>query len=64
RVVIAGDAAHCHGPAGGQGLNLGMQDAFDLAWKLALVLNCGADRRVMLATYEQERRLVAGRVLQ
>ena len=37
RVFLAGDAAHIHSPAGGQGMNTGMQDAFNLAWKLALV---------------------------
>ncbi|KAI8868764.1 FAD-binding monooxygenase, partial [Ramicandelaber brevisporus] len=51
RVMIAGDAAHCHSPAGGQGMNLGMQDAFNLAWKLALAVKCGADHRVLMETY-------------
>ncbi len=37
RVMLSGDAAHIHSPAGGQGMNTGMQDAFNLAWKLALV---------------------------
>ena len=37
RVLLAGDAAHIHSPAGGQGMNTGMQDAFNLAWKLALI---------------------------
>ena len=44
RVFLAGDAAHIHSPAGGQGMNTGMQDAFNLAWKLALVCR-GAQTR-------------------
>jgi 2-polyprenyl-6-methoxyphenol hydroxylase-like FAD-dependent oxidoreductase len=62
RVLLAGDAAHVHSPAGGQGMNTGMLDADNLAWKLALV----ADRRApdgLLDTYEQERRPVASGVL-
>ena len=43
RVFLAGDAAHIHSPAGGQGMNTGMQDAFNLAWKLAAVID-GASR--------------------
>jgi 2-polyprenyl-6-methoxyphenol hydroxylase-like FAD-dependent oxidoreductase len=42
RVFLAGDAAHIHSPAGGQGMNTGMQDAFNLAWKLAMVLHGAA----------------------
>ena len=42
RVFLAGDAAHIHSPAGGQGMNTGMQDAFNLAWKLALVIKGSA----------------------
>src|SRR6202012_930128 len=42
RVFLAGDAAHCHSPAGGQGMNTGVQDAFHLSWKLAAVFG-GAD---------------------
>ncbi|KAI8869157.1 hypothetical protein GQ42DRAFT_163618 [Ramicandelaber brevisporus] len=64
RVVLAGDAAHCHSPAGGQGLNLGMQDAFDLAAKLALAVKFGSDHKVVLQTYEQERRPIAAGVLE
>ncbi|MGE0520797.1 MAG: FAD-dependent monooxygenase [Candidatus Binatia bacterium] len=55
RVWLAGDAAHIHSPAGGQGMNTGMQDAFNLAWKLALVQQ-GRARPALLDTYEAERR--------
>lgn len=61
RVLLAGDAAHCHTPAGGQGLNTGVQDAYNLAWKLDEVLH-GAPAS-LLDTYEEERRPVAARVL-
>lgn len=54
RVFLAGDAAHCHSPAGGQGLNTGVQDGYDIGWKLAAVLR-GADP-VLLDSYETERR--------
>jgi 2-polyprenyl-6-methoxyphenol hydroxylase-like FAD-dependent oxidoreductase len=62
RVFLAGDAAHVHSPAGGQGLNTGMQDAFNLAWKLALVIRgiCG-DR--LLDSYTAERSAIGDRVL-
>ncbi|MGV9823325.1 FAD-dependent monooxygenase [Nocardia xishanensis] len=62
RVFLAGDAAHIHYPAGGQGLNLGVQDAVNLGWKLAAALRDGADDD-LLDTYESERRPVAARVL-
>ncbi|MEV0614599.1 FAD-dependent monooxygenase [Nonomuraea sp. NPDC050404] len=61
RVFLAGDAAHVHSPAGGQGLNTGVQDAYNLGWKLARVL-AGAPEE-LLETYEEERRPVAARVL-
>ncbi|MEV6159249.1 FAD-dependent monooxygenase [Nonomuraea sp. NPDC052129] len=61
RVFLAGDAAHVHSPAGGQGLNTGVQDAYNLGWKLARVL-AGAPE-ALLDTYEEERRPVAARVL-
>lgn len=61
RVLIAGDAAHVHTPAGAQGLNTGMQDAYNLGWKLAQVL-AGADP-ALLDTYEGERLPVAAGVL-
>jgi 2-polyprenyl-6-methoxyphenol hydroxylase-like FAD-dependent oxidoreductase len=63
RVFLAGDAAHLHSPAGGQGLNLGLQDAFDLGWKLAEVIR-GESGDDLLDTYHAERHPVAARVLQ
>jgi 2-polyprenyl-6-methoxyphenol hydroxylase-like FAD-dependent oxidoreductase len=54
RVFLLGDAAHVHSPVGGQGMNTGIGDAVNLAWKLAAVLNGGA-RDSLLATYEPER---------
>lgn len=61
RVFLAGDAAHVHTPAGAQGLNTGVQDAYNLGWKLAQVL-AGTDTG-LLDTYEQERLPVAASVL-
>ena len=54
RVFLAGDAAHIHSPAGGQGMNTGMQDAFNLAWKLSAVIN-GDAGETLLNSYEGER---------
>lgn len=62
RVFLAGDAAHIHSPAGGQGMNTGMQDAFNLAWKLTLVIE-GAANPALLDSYSQERSAVGERVL-
>ncbi|HSI00628.1 MAG TPA: FAD-dependent monooxygenase [Reyranella sp.] len=62
RVFLAGDAAHIHSPAGGQGMNTGMQDAFNLAWKLALVIK-GSARPGLLDSYSPERTAVGERVL-
>lgn len=62
RVLLAGDAAHIHYPAGGQGLNLGIQDAVNLGWKLALVVK-GTAPDSLLDTYHAERHPVAARVL-
>nr|AGI62225.1 AbeX1-like monooxygenase [uncultured bacterium] len=62
RVFLAGDAAHIHSPAGGQGLNLGVGDAANLAWKLALVARDEAPP-ALLDTYEPERTAVARTVL-
>ncbi|MFF3685499.1 FAD-dependent monooxygenase [Streptomyces sp. NPDC002187] len=62
RVFLAGDAAHIHSPAGGQGLNTGVQDAYNLGWKLGQVLRHGAPES-LLDTYEQERLPVAEQVL-
>ncbi|MCC6452867.1 MAG: FAD-dependent monooxygenase [Acidobacteria bacterium] len=54
RCFVAGDAAHIHTPAGAQGMNTGIQDGYNLAWKLALVLEGKADE-TLLATYNEER---------
>jgi 2-polyprenyl-6-methoxyphenol hydroxylase-like FAD-dependent oxidoreductase len=61
RAFLAGDAAHVHPPAGGQGLNTGIQDAYNLGWKLAAALTTGDD--AVLDTYEAERLPVAAAVL-
>jgi 2-polyprenyl-6-methoxyphenol hydroxylase-like FAD-dependent oxidoreductase len=61
RVFLAGDAAHVHSPAGGQGMNTGIQDAYNLGWKLSAVLR-GA-RAELLDTYEEERLPVAAELL-
>lgn len=75
RVLLAGDAAHVHSPMGGQGLNLGVQDAVNLGWKLAQVVHAGRDRPssgasgpqshldTLLDTYQSERHPVAARAL-
>ncbi|WP_433672859.1 FAD-dependent monooxygenase [Nocardia sp. CA-136227] len=64
RVFLAGDAAHVHPPTGGQGLNTGVQDAYNLGWKLAAALrDPGAATEALLDSYETERRAVAARVL-
>lgn len=62
RVMLAGDAAHIHSPAGGQGMNTGMQDAYNLAWKLALVCRNQAKTK-LLHSYQQERMAVAKDVI-
>ena len=62
RVFLAGDAAHIHPPVGGQGLNLGIQDAFNLGWKLAAELSGWAPEG-LLDSYQTERRPVAADVL-
>jgi 2-polyprenyl-6-methoxyphenol hydroxylase-like FAD-dependent oxidoreductase len=62
RVLLAGDAAHIHPPVGGQGLNLGIQDAFNLGWKLAAEVNGWAPDG-LLDSYQAERRPVAADVL-
>jgi 2-polyprenyl-6-methoxyphenol hydroxylase-like FAD-dependent oxidoreductase len=63
RCFLLGDAAHVHSPAGGQGMNTGLQDAYNLAWKLALVVQGRADES-LLETYAQERMPVAQRLLE
>ena len=62
RVLLAGDAAHVHGPQGGQGLNTGVQDAVNLGWKLAQVVNKTSSES-LLDTYHAERHPVGARVL-
>jgi hypothetical protein len=62
RVFLLGDAAHVHSPAGGQGMNTGLQDAYNLGWKLAFVTSGHADQS-LLDTYEAERQPVARRLL-
>jgi 3-(3-hydroxy-phenyl)propionate hydroxylase len=62
RVMLAGDAAHVHAPVGGQGLNIGMQDAVNLGWKLAQVVK-RISPESLLDTYHAERHPVAARVL-
>jgi 2-polyprenyl-6-methoxyphenol hydroxylase-like FAD-dependent oxidoreductase len=62
RVLLAGDAAHVHSPVGGQGLNLGVQDAFNLGWKLAAEVNGWAPEG-LLDSYHTERHPVAAAVL-
>jgi 2-polyprenyl-6-methoxyphenol hydroxylase-like FAD-dependent oxidoreductase len=61
RVFLAGDAAHIHSPAGGQGMNTGIQDAHNLGWKLAAVVDGAAP--ALLDSYEAERRPIAADVL-
>ncbi len=62
RVFLAGDAAHIHSPAGGQGLNTSIQDAYNLGWKLGAVLRLDAPE-ALLDTYEEERRPIAAQML-
>ena len=62
RVLLAGDAAHVHSPAGGQGLNIGVQDAVNLGWKLANVVH-GISPETLLDTYHTERHPVGARLL-
>ena len=62
RILLAGDAAHIHAPAGGQGMNMGMQDAFNLGWKLSAVVNGDAPEQ-LLDTYHDERHSVGSDTL-
>jgi 2-polyprenyl-6-methoxyphenol hydroxylase-like FAD-dependent oxidoreductase len=64
RVFLAGDAAHIHSPAGGQGMNTGMQDACNLAWKLALVARGACAAEPLLDSYSIERSAVGDQVLE
>jgi 2-polyprenyl-6-methoxyphenol hydroxylase-like FAD-dependent oxidoreductase len=63
RLLVAGDAAHIHSPAGGQGMNTGLHDATNLAWKLALVIGGGVSA-ALLDTYQEERHPIAAGVLE
>ena len=63
RILLAGDAAHVHSPFGGQGMNTGIGDAENLAWKLAMVVN-GTAEHELLDSYEAERRPIAADVLE
>jgi 2-polyprenyl-6-methoxyphenol hydroxylase-like FAD-dependent oxidoreductase len=62
RVLLAGDAAHIHSPVGGQGLNMGVQDAVNLGWKLAQVIR-GTSPDTLLDTYHAERHPITARIL-
>lgn len=63
RVFLAGDAVHTHSPKAGQGMNISMQDTFNLGWKVALVAK-GVAKRSILSTYEDERRRVAQELIE
>src|ERR1700712_4025371 len=63
RVFLAGDAAHVHSPAGGQGMNTGMQDSFNLGWKLAMAMDGDGGQRV-LDSYHDERHPIAAKVIE
>ena len=62
-IFLAGDSAHVNSPAGGQGMNVAMQDAFNLSWKLAMVIK-GEAKEALLDTYEAERSPVASQMLE
>ena len=63
RVLLAGDAAHIHSPAGGQGMNTGVQDAVNLGWKIAAILAGRGNAEALLDSYEAERRPIAREVV-
>lgn len=63
RIILAGDAAHIHSPAGGQGMNTGIQDAFNLGWKLGLIESGKGKTTALLESYSQERSQVGEMVL-
>ncbi|CAK9026886.1 unnamed protein product [Durusdinium trenchii] len=63
RVFLAGDACHCHSPLGGQGMNMGFQDAKNLAWKLVLAIKCGGPTTSLLQSYESERKTMESKLL-
>jgi len=62
RIFLAGDAAHVHSPAGGQGMNTGLQDAYNLAWKIAMVIN-GTAPPSLLNSYNEERPLIGDEII-
>ncbi|GJJ77208.1 hypothetical protein EMPS_09567 [Entomortierella parvispora] len=62
RIFLAGDSAHVHSPAGGQGLNTGLQDAYNLAWKIGLVVN-GSAPNSLLDSYGEERPAIADEII-
>jgi 4,5-epoxidase len=62
RILLGGDAAHVHSPFGGQGMNTGIGDAENLAWKLAMVVNATAEHK-LLDSYEAERRPIAAKAI-
>ncbi|GJJ71767.1 hypothetical protein EMPS_04124 [Entomortierella parvispora] len=62
RIFLAGDSAHVHSPAGGQGLNMGLQDAYNLAWKMGMVIN-GTAPPSLLDSYGEERPAIADEVI-
>jgi 2-polyprenyl-6-methoxyphenol hydroxylase-like FAD-dependent oxidoreductase len=62
KCFLAGDAAHVHSPAGAQGMNTGLQDAYNLAWKLALVISGKAEEKI-LETYHEERLPIARKLV-
>ncbi|MFF0135398.1 FAD-dependent monooxygenase [Streptomyces sp. NPDC005227] len=64
RVFVAGDAAHIHPPTGAQGMNTGIQDAWNLAWKLALAIQEGTHSSLLAASYDAERRPVGEEVVE
>ncbi len=63
RIFLAGDAAHVHSPAGGQGMNTGLQDATNLGWKLATAIHGGGTADAILETYHAERHPIGRQVL-
>ena len=63
KVFVAGDAAHIHSPVGGQGMNTGLQDAYNLGWKLAMALE-GVASDTLLQTYSEERHPIGTKLLQ
>jgi hypothetical protein len=63
RIFFAGDAAHCHSPAGGQGMNTGMSDAINLSWKLALVVKGVGRTGALIDSYGQEREPIGAALL-